>query len=289
MKPSFVLIDRVDRRPHREARTAAGAAPAVDPPYGHRRAAARSGSAASMRVRRPNGRRLVGRAVRGKDCDCSTCRTRCCRASATISARSPPTAHAGTVAVSSPQGNCFAGDGCGDRRVVSARALTEVCGLAPDGAGFMATTGTGAIIEPDGANTGEPNTSGTTTCSGSRRRPDRRALPTRAGLGASSCLAGASACRSAVALASPLPWGFAAAFGLARAGFLRPCLLRARPAASACHARRSVALPLPRAHAPACGSIRPGCLSSPPPTVFRQFTIAKGRRYRIGNLQTSFA
>ena len=36
MKPSYVLVDRVTGDLRREARTAAGAAPAVDPPHGHR-------------------------------------------------------------------------------------------------------------------------------------------------------------------------------------------------------------------------------------------------------------
>jgi hypothetical protein len=42
-------------------------------------------------------------------------------------------------------------------RVVSNSALVEVCGVAPDGTGFMATTGAGEIIEGSGATRSEPD------------------------------------------------------------------------------------------------------------------------------------
>ncbi|MFI0847487.1 DUF1513 domain-containing protein [Mesorhizobium sp. IMUNJ 23232] len=57
---------------------------------------------------------------------------------------------AGTVAVSSPQGNALVVLDAKYGRVVSVLDLTEVCGLAPDSDGFLASTGTGEIIAPDG-------------------------------------------------------------------------------------------------------------------------------------------
>src|ERR1700752_2662271 len=57
---------------------------------------------------------------------------------------------AGTIAVSSPQGNALAVLDAATGKVVSLQTLVEVCGLAPDHAGFMATTGRGQIIEADG-------------------------------------------------------------------------------------------------------------------------------------------
>ena len=53
---------------------------------------------------------------------------------------------AGTIAVSSPQGNALAVLDAASGKVVSFQTLAEVCGLAPDGDGFMATTGRGQII-----------------------------------------------------------------------------------------------------------------------------------------------
>lgn len=63
---------------------------------------------------------------------------------------------AGVVAVSSPQGNSFVVLDAGSGRVVSATTLTEVCGLAPDAAGFLASTGTGEIVTPGGAESDHP-------------------------------------------------------------------------------------------------------------------------------------
>jgi hypothetical protein len=61
--------------------------------------------------------------------------------------------HAGHVAVSSPQGNCYAVIDAASGKLIASNALVEVCGLAADGKGFMATTGTGDIVSPDGAET----------------------------------------------------------------------------------------------------------------------------------------
>jgi hypothetical protein len=55
---------------------------------------------------------------------------------------------AGTVAVTSPQGNSLTVIDAASGNVVRATTLTEVCGVAPDGAGFLATTGAGDIVPP---------------------------------------------------------------------------------------------------------------------------------------------
>jgi hypothetical protein len=56
---------------------------------------------------------------------------------------------AGTVAVSSPQGNCLAVIDVRAMRLREVRRLVEVCGLAPEGADFLASTGTGELVDPD--------------------------------------------------------------------------------------------------------------------------------------------
>lgn len=63
---------------------------------------------------------------------------------------------AGTVAVSSPQGNALVVLDAKDGAVVSVRELTEVCGIAPDSAGFLASTGTGGIFAPGGEVSKDP-------------------------------------------------------------------------------------------------------------------------------------
>lgn len=64
---------------------------------------------------------------------------------------------AGTVAVTSPEGNSLAVIDAGSRKVVATSRLTEVCGLAPDASGFLATTGGGEIVKPDGSSLTEPD------------------------------------------------------------------------------------------------------------------------------------
>ncbi|MGI6854276.1 DUF1513 domain-containing protein [Mesorhizobium sp. 1B3] len=58
---------------------------------------------------------------------------------------------AGTVAVSSPQGNSYAVIEAATSKVLAVKSLVEVCGVAPDHAGFRATTGTGDILAADGS------------------------------------------------------------------------------------------------------------------------------------------
>jgi hypothetical protein len=60
---------------------------------------------------------------------------------------------AGTVAVSSPQGNRMAVFDATTGKVVADRALTEVCGLAADRDGYLATTGEGRIVRGSGDGT----------------------------------------------------------------------------------------------------------------------------------------
>ncbi len=57
---------------------------------------------------------------------------------------------AGTVAVSSPQGDRMVVVDAVSGAIRSSVSLKEVCGLAPDQSAFMATTGTGEIIDPEG-------------------------------------------------------------------------------------------------------------------------------------------
>ncbi|WP_274626841.1 DUF1513 domain-containing protein [Arvimicrobium flavum] len=64
---------------------------------------------------------------------------------------------AGTIAVSSPQGNTMAVIDAASRKIVETRSLVEVCGLAPDLDGFRATTGTGETLGPDGAEWSHPD------------------------------------------------------------------------------------------------------------------------------------
>ena len=58
---------------------------------------------------------------------------------------------AGAVAFSSPQGNCLAVLDAATGNLRSVASLREVCGIAPEGGGFLATTGAGEVILPDGA------------------------------------------------------------------------------------------------------------------------------------------
>ncbi|MET3791952.1 DUF1513 domain-containing protein [Aquamicrobium terrae] len=63
----------------------------------------------------------------------------------------------GTVAVTSPQGNSLAVIDAATAKVLSAQDLTEVCGVAPDGKGFLATTGSGVIVGTHGKSLDDPD------------------------------------------------------------------------------------------------------------------------------------
>lgn len=55
---------------------------------------------------------------------------------------------AGTVAISSPQGNSYAILEAASGKLLQLRSLTEVCGLAPVGESYFATSGLGALERP---------------------------------------------------------------------------------------------------------------------------------------------
>jgi hypothetical protein len=63
---------------------------------------------------------------------------------------------AGTIAVSSPAGNSYVVFETATGRIVSSRRLTEVCGIAPDRDGFIATSGAGMIEMPGRPVVSEP-------------------------------------------------------------------------------------------------------------------------------------
>ncbi|MGE0283885.1 MAG: DUF1513 domain-containing protein, partial [Rhizobiaceae bacterium] len=55
---------------------------------------------------------------------------------------------AGTVGVSSPQGNCYAVIEAATGKIVATQDMTEVCGIAPDQTGYFVTTGVGDLVPP---------------------------------------------------------------------------------------------------------------------------------------------
>ncbi|QPC86462.1 DUF1513 domain-containing protein [Mesorhizobium sp. NBSH29] len=60
---------------------------------------------------------------------------------------------AGTVAVTSPQGNRLAIIDAATGTMRATQSLTEVCGIAPKGDSFLATSGTGTILDAAGQRT----------------------------------------------------------------------------------------------------------------------------------------
>ncbi|QPC94949.1 DUF1513 domain-containing protein [Mesorhizobium sp. INR15] len=100
---------------------------------------------------------LVGRAVRGKDLQLLDMPTDVLSGFRNYIGSVAANSAAGTIAVSSPEGNSLAVIDIASGRIVSANTLVEVCGLAPDRSGFMATTGAGEIIEGNGATRSEPD------------------------------------------------------------------------------------------------------------------------------------
>ncbi len=96
---------------------------------------------------------LVGRAVRGKDLELIGMQDDVLSGFRNYIGSVAANRAAGTIAVTSPQGNAYAIVDCASGKVVEAEQLTEVCGVAADHAGFMVTTGTGRIVEADGRST----------------------------------------------------------------------------------------------------------------------------------------
>lgn len=100
---------------------------------------------------------LVGRAARGKDLQLLDMPQDVLSGFRNYIGSVAANPAAGIVAVSSPEGNSLAVIDVASGRIVTTSALVEVCGLAPDGSGFMATTGAGDIIEGNGATLSEPD------------------------------------------------------------------------------------------------------------------------------------
>lgn len=152
MKPSFVLIDRVGGDLLEEH---------VLPPDLHKlsiRHMALDGAGAvwfgcqyeGPALDRPA---LVGRAARGSELELIDMPADVLAGMRNYIGSVAANTDAGTVAVSSPEGNAFAMFDAASRKMVRSASLTEVCGLAPDGAGFLASAGTGMLVMPDGSET----------------------------------------------------------------------------------------------------------------------------------------
>ncbi|MBZ9966154.1 DUF1513 domain-containing protein [Mesorhizobium sp. BR1-1-2] len=100
---------------------------------------------------------LVGRAARGKDLQLLDMPRDVLSGFRNYIGSVAANPAAGTVAVSSPEGNSLVMIEAASGKVVATSALVEVCGVAPDKGGFMATTGAGEIIEGNGATRSEPD------------------------------------------------------------------------------------------------------------------------------------
>ncbi len=100
---------------------------------------------------------LVGRAARGKDLQLLDMPRDVLTGFRNYIGSVAANPVAGTVAVSSPEGNSLAVIDAASGKVVSTSALVEVCGVAPDRTAFMATTGAGEIVAGSGATRSEPD------------------------------------------------------------------------------------------------------------------------------------
>lgn len=100
---------------------------------------------------------LVGRAVRGKELELIGMPENVLAGFRNYIGSVAANREAGTVAVTSPQGNSYAVIDAASGKVLTVERLTEVCGVAPDRAGFMVTTGTGEVVVPDGRSVEEEN------------------------------------------------------------------------------------------------------------------------------------
>ncbi|RWX64760.1 DUF1513 domain-containing protein [Mesorhizobium sp. M4B.F.Ca.ET.089.01.1.1] len=100
---------------------------------------------------------LIGRAARGKDLQLLDMPQDVLAGFRNYIGSVAANPAAGRVAVTSPEGNSLAVIDAASGDVVATSALVEVCGLAPDGSGFMATTGAGEIVEGNGARRSEPD------------------------------------------------------------------------------------------------------------------------------------
>lgn len=89
---------------------------------------------------------LVGRATRGKDLELLEMPEKVLNGLHNYIGAMAANREAGTMAVSSPAGNSYVVFDTLSGKIVSATDLTEVCGIAPDREGFIATTGAGVIV-----------------------------------------------------------------------------------------------------------------------------------------------
>jgi hypothetical protein len=89
---------------------------------------------------------LVGRAARGKDLELLEMPEKALNGLHNYIGAMAANREAGTMAVSSPAGNSYVVFDTATAKVISATDLTEVCGIAPDRAGFIATSGAGMIV-----------------------------------------------------------------------------------------------------------------------------------------------
>lgn len=99
---------------------------------------------------------LVGRAARGSELELLDMPEKVLNRLRNYIGAMAANREAGTMAVSSPAGNSYVVFDTASGGVVSATDLTEVCGIAPDRAGFMATSGAGAITRPGAASVSAP-------------------------------------------------------------------------------------------------------------------------------------
>ncbi|WP_315926463.1 DUF1513 domain-containing protein [Mesorhizobium sp. SP-1A] len=100
---------------------------------------------------------LVGRAARGKDLELLDMPETALNSLRNYIGAMAANREAGTMAVSSPAGNSYVVFDTASGKVISASDMTEVCGIAPDRTGFMATSGAGAIARPDAPPVAEPD------------------------------------------------------------------------------------------------------------------------------------
>lgn len=94
---------------------------------------------------------LVGRAVRGKDLELIAMPDNILGSLRNYVGSVAANHSAGTVAVSSPQGNSLVILEAASGKVLSAQSITKVCGLAPDSVGYVSSTGIGKLLGPDGS------------------------------------------------------------------------------------------------------------------------------------------
>jgi hypothetical protein len=100
---------------------------------------------------------LVGRAARGKDLELLEMPEKVLNGLHNYIGAMAANREAGTMAVSSPAGNSYVVFDTATAKVISATGLTEVCGIAPDRSGFIATSGAGMIIAAEREAVSEPD------------------------------------------------------------------------------------------------------------------------------------